>query len=69
MAVKNNIDVFYFSCLIPLNVLFVEDGKMGECLQVCGQHPPAKLCLQGPAAEIHVFLAMTFMLVHLSSLN
>lgn len=28
---KNNIDVFYFSCLIPLNVLFVEDGKMGEC--------------------------------------
>lgn len=30
VAVKNNIDVFYFSCLIPLNVLFVEDGKMGE---------------------------------------
>ncbi|KAM9237692.1 LOW QUALITY PROTEIN: AP-2 complex subunit beta-like [Dugong dugon] len=30
VAVKNNIDVFYFSCLIPLNVLFVEDGEM-EC--------------------------------------
>uniref|UniRef100_A0A286Y5R7 AP complex subunit beta n=1 Tax=Cavia porcellus TaxID=10141 RepID=A0A286Y5R7_CAVPO len=28
VAVRNNIDVFYFSCLIPLNVLFVEDGKM-----------------------------------------
>uniref|UniRef100_A0A8C5PRZ3 Adaptor related protein complex 2 subunit beta 1 n=1 Tax=Leptobrachium leishanense TaxID=445787 RepID=A0A8C5PRZ3_9ANUR len=28
VAVKNNIDVFYFSCLIPLYVLFVEDGKM-----------------------------------------
>ncbi|KAF3827693.1 hypothetical protein GH733_000928 [Mirounga leonina] len=28
VTVKNNIDVFYFSCLIPLNVLFVEDGKM-----------------------------------------
>ncbi|KAF3813077.1 hypothetical protein GH733_000009, partial [Mirounga leonina] len=28
VAVKNNIDVFYFSCLIPLNVVFVEDGKM-----------------------------------------
>uniref|UniRef100_A0A4W3JD36 AP complex subunit beta n=1 Tax=Callorhinchus milii TaxID=7868 RepID=A0A4W3JD36_CALMI len=28
VAVKNNIDVFYFSCLIPLSVLFVEDGKM-----------------------------------------
>lgn len=27
---KNNIDVFYFSTLYPLHVLFVEDGKMGE---------------------------------------
>uniref|UniRef100_A0A8C9A4L4 AP complex subunit beta n=1 Tax=Prolemur simus TaxID=1328070 RepID=A0A8C9A4L4_PROSS len=34
VAVKNNIDVFYFSCLIPLNVLFVEDGKMGN-LSTC----------------------------------
>jgi AP-1 complex subunit beta-1 len=30
VAVKNNIDVFYFSTLYPLHVLFVEDGKMGE---------------------------------------
>lgn len=29
VAVKNNIDVFYFSVLIPLNIFFVEDGKMG----------------------------------------
>ena len=29
VAVKNSIDVFYFSVLIPLNVFFVEDGKMG----------------------------------------
>uniref|UniRef100_A0AAY4CA96 AP complex subunit beta n=1 Tax=Denticeps clupeoides TaxID=299321 RepID=A0AAY4CA96_9TELE len=28
VAVKNNIDVFYFSCLIPLSIFFVEDGKM-----------------------------------------
>ena len=28
VAVKNNIDVFYFSTLIPLHVLFVEDGEM-----------------------------------------
>ena len=28
VAVKNNIDVIYFSCLIPLNVLFAQDGKM-----------------------------------------
>ncbi|XP_067911592.1 AP-1 complex subunit beta-1 [Heterodontus francisci] len=28
VAVKNNIDVFYFSCLYPINMLFVEDGKM-----------------------------------------
>uniref|UniRef100_A0A8D3A814 AP complex subunit beta n=1 Tax=Scophthalmus maximus TaxID=52904 RepID=A0A8D3A814_SCOMX len=30
VAVKNSIDVFYFSVLIPLNVFFVEDGKMGR---------------------------------------
>ncbi len=29
VAVKNSIDVFYFSTLIPLSVFFVEDGKMG----------------------------------------
>uniref|UniRef100_A0A6Q2XHT2 AP complex subunit beta n=1 Tax=Esox lucius TaxID=8010 RepID=A0A6Q2XHT2_ESOLU len=28
VAVKNSIDVFYFSGLIPLNIFFVEDGKM-----------------------------------------
>ncbi|KAG1958466.1 AP-1 complex subunit beta-1 [Pimephales promelas] len=28
VAVKNNIDVFYFSCQFPISLLFVEDGKM-----------------------------------------
>ncbi|MXQ93069.1 hypothetical protein E5288_WYG019696 [Bos mutus] len=28
VAVKNKTDVIYFSCLIPLNVLFAQDGKM-----------------------------------------
>lgn len=28
IAVKNNIDVFYFSCFVPANVLLTEDGKM-----------------------------------------
>uniref|UniRef100_A0A8C6WXC0 AP complex subunit beta n=1 Tax=Neogobius melanostomus TaxID=47308 RepID=A0A8C6WXC0_9GOBI len=28
VAVKNNIDVFYFSCQYPMSVLFSEDGKM-----------------------------------------
>ena len=28
VAAKNHMDVFYFSCLIPLNVLFIEDGEM-----------------------------------------
>ncbi|KAL4646648.1 AP-1 complex subunit beta-1-like [Arapaima gigas] len=28
VAVKNNIDVFYFSCQYPISILFVEDGKM-----------------------------------------
>ena len=30
VAVKNNIDVFYFSCLVPMHVLFVEDGEMDK---------------------------------------
>ena len=25
---KNNIDVFYFACLVPMHVLFTEDGEM-----------------------------------------
>lgn len=33
---KNNIDVFYFSTLYPLHVLFVEDGKMGELRRALG---------------------------------
>merc|ERR1712157_421187 len=28
VAIKNNIDIFYFSCLIPAHVLFIEGGKM-----------------------------------------
>ncbi|KAM4576476.1 AP-1 complex subunit beta-1 isoform 3-T4 [Odontesthes bonariensis] len=28
VAVKNNIDVFYFSCQYPMSMLLVEDGKM-----------------------------------------
>ena len=28
MALKNNIGVHYFACLIPMHVLFVEDGLM-----------------------------------------
>lgn len=30
MAVKNNIDVFYFATLVPLNVFFAEDGQMDK---------------------------------------
>ncbi|XP_078617323.1 AP-1 complex subunit beta-1-like isoform X1 [Branchiostoma floridae x Branchiostoma japonicum] len=30
VAMKNNIDVFYFSCLIPIHLLFTEDGQMGS---------------------------------------
>ena len=28
MAMKNDIDVFYFECLVPAYVLFVEEGSM-----------------------------------------
>ena len=30
VAIKNNIDVFYFSCIVPMHVLFIEAGQMGR---------------------------------------
>uniref|UniRef100_A0A1B6DGS2 AP complex subunit beta n=1 Tax=Clastoptera arizonana TaxID=38151 RepID=A0A1B6DGS2_9HEMI len=30
VAIKNNIEVFYFACLVPMNVFFVEDGQMDK---------------------------------------
>ncbi|OWR54895.1 AP-1 complex subunit beta-1 [Danaus plexippus plexippus] len=30
VAVKNNIDVFYFACLIPVHILFTEDGQLDK---------------------------------------
>ncbi|XP_050667407.1 AP-1 complex subunit beta-1 [Leptidea sinapis] len=30
VAIKNNIDVFYFACLIPAHVLFAEDGQLDK---------------------------------------
>jgi len=30
VAVKNNIDVFYFATLVPLNAFFAEDGQMDK---------------------------------------
>ncbi|XP_013383194.1 AP-1 complex subunit beta-1 isoform X1 [Lingula anatina] len=30
VAIKNNIDVFYFSTIVPLHVLFSEDGEMDK---------------------------------------
>lgn len=32
VAIKNNIDVFYFACTIPMNIFFVEDGQMDKRL-------------------------------------
>lgn len=28
MAIKNNFGIVYYACIVPINVLFVEDGKM-----------------------------------------
>jgi hypothetical protein len=28
VAVKNNVDVFYFACIVPMHVFFAEDGTM-----------------------------------------
>jgi len=62
VAVKNNIDVFYFSVLIPLNIFFVEDGKMGK--SVFPEHYRRSVYMlrnMGPhavcSAERQVFLA------------
>lgn len=30
VAIKNNVDVFYFSCQLPMHVLFVDDGEMDK---------------------------------------
>ena len=30
VAMKNNVDVFYFACVIPMHILFVEDGEMDK---------------------------------------
>lgn len=27
---KNNVDVLYFACLVPMHVYFVEDGQMDK---------------------------------------
>ena len=56
---KNNIDVFYFSCLIPLNVLFVEDGKMGKYVLLSCQIylcPSSECVRQSIAPEGQVIL-------------
>jgi len=30
VAIKNNVDVLYFACLVPMNVYFMEDGQMDK---------------------------------------
>ncbi|KAF6206306.1 hypothetical protein GE061_017536 [Apolygus lucorum] len=30
VAIKNNIDVFYFACVMPMNIFFTEDGQMDK---------------------------------------
>merc|ERR1712061_910313 len=30
VAVKNNIDVFYFACIVPIHVFFTEHGSMDK---------------------------------------
>lgn len=30
VAIKNNIDVFYFACVVPMNVYFTEDGQLDK---------------------------------------
>lgn len=30
VAIKNNVGIFYFSCLVPMHIFFVEDGQMDK---------------------------------------
>jgi Beta2-adaptin appendage, C-terminal sub-domain len=30
VAIKNDLDVFYFACLVPISTLFAEDGQMDK---------------------------------------
>lgn len=30
VAIKNNVDVFYFACQIPIQILFTEDGTLDK---------------------------------------
>jgi hypothetical protein len=30
IAIKNNLDVFYFNCIVPIHVYFVNDGEMDK---------------------------------------
>lgn len=30
VAIKNNIDIFYYACVVPMNVYFCEDGQMDK---------------------------------------
>eukprot|EP00124_Ichthyophonus_hoferi_P000836 Ihof_evm6s35 gene=Ihof_evmTU6s35 len=43
VALKNNVDVFYFSCLVPVHCFFVKDGRLAQnqYVQLWGQDLPA----------------------------
>jgi hypothetical protein len=43
VAIKNNVDVHYFSCMIPYHVLFGEDGNLGEISGACLGFPMRSL--------------------------
>jgi hypothetical protein len=30
VAIKNNLDIFYFSTVVPMHVMFMEDGEMDK---------------------------------------
>ncbi|XP_031834569.1 adaptor protein complex 1/2, beta subunit isoform X1 [Nomia melanderi] len=30
VAIKNNIDIFYFACIVPMNIYFTEDGQLDK---------------------------------------
>ena len=59
IAVKDNVDVLYFSAEVPMNVFFVEDGALGK-VTLCSTCTCMPLWCLFHWASIHVNVHVTF---------
>ena len=59
VAVKNNVDVFYFSMDVPMHVLFSEEGKMGKKILSFHSTFPPLSPLYPSFSLLHLFLSLS----------